>query len=142
MSTVLEVGLLIVGYFLGIWWFSLVVLPLVYGLPRGLYWAARGKVRWRTPFLYLLGPLIWTVVLFGVVFILTIFLPKVATYLKQSGTFAVGLTLGILIHVGRSLFSQSTQLAMTRDFVDFIRPHLTNAGRENLSSAMGADSVK
>jgi len=136
MSIVLEVGLLVVGVFIGIWWFSVIVLPLVYGLPRGLYWAARGRVRWRTPFLYLLSPLIWTVVLFGVAFILTIFAPKVATYLRQSGAFAIGQALGILIFVGKSLFSQSTRLDMTRDFVDFIKPHLTHQGREYLSSGM------
>lgn len=130
MSNVPELALLFTGVLLGIVWFRVIVLPPVYGFPRGLYWAARGWVRWRVPFRYLLIPLIGTVAFLAVALTVTIFLPDVANYLPQSGGFGVGLTVGILLEITRAIFSKSKRVAMTRDFTGFMKCHLTVAGRK------------
>src|SRR2546430_542742 len=128
MSSVLEFGVFLVGLFFGIWWFSLVILPLVYGLPRSGYWAVRGYVKWRVVPLYLVSPLLWTAVLSGVALVITLFLPTAATYLRESGGFAFGQILGITIITVRAIFSRSTHIDMSLDFYDFVRPYLTQAG--------------
>jgi len=135
LSTALELVLIIVGLFLTIVWFSVIALPLIYGFPRALYWSLRRWAKWRTPFLYLISPLIWTVVFVSVAFILVFVFPNVATYLRQSGGFALGQTLGIILSVGRAIFSRSTHVDMSLDFYNFIRPHLTLAGGSHVGVA-------
>lgn len=125
----LEFWLLIAGMFLGIWWFSVIVLPLIYAFPRSLYWSVRRWAKWRAPFLYFLPPLIWTVTFFGIALILVVYFPNIASYLLKSDGFNAGQLVGIALSVLRAIFSKSTRLDMTRDFYDFMKPYLTKEGK-------------
>lgn len=128
MSTVLEFALLLVGMFLGTWLFSVIILPLAYGFPRSLYWAVRRWVRWYTPLLYLVSPLIWTFAFLGFTVALIMFLPSVAAHLSESKFFAIGAIVGNVTSIGRPMFVRSARLALRDDFSDYIKRYLTPAG--------------
>lgn len=124
----IEVGLFVLGIILAVVWFSVIALPVLYGFPRALYWALRGWARWRGAFAYLVAPLVWTIIFLGGAFAVTIFSPNAAHYLLRSGGFGVGQELGVIVCVGRAIFSKSTRLGMADDFLNFIRPYLTPQG--------------
>lgn len=128
MSAILDFGLFLVGIFLGVFWFSVIGLPLAYGFPRALYWAARGRARWRGALLYLMSPLIWNVVFLLVALFLTAFVPSVPNYLYESFGFWVGSNAGVVLAAGRAIFSKSARMDIDRDFRDFMRRHLTPSG--------------
>lgn len=129
---VVNVGLLLIGFALGVWWFSAVVLSLFYGLPRALYWAARGWCQWRAPLLYVASPVFWNVALLVIAFILVTLAPRVAAFLYTSWGFNLGATAGIVISLFRTLFSPSTRHDMRCDFADWVSRYLTEAGTARL----------
>ena len=128
MNFLVEFFLFWIGVLLGIWRFGSVFLPILYGFPRGLYWAFRGWAKWRAPFIYLVSPVLWSVALIVITLVLFIFTPKVATYLTQSRGFAIGQFVGIGLLIVRVLFSRSTHIDMADDFYAFMGSHLTPAG--------------
>ena len=128
MTGLLEMGLFLLGIFLGLWWSSVFLLPLFYGFPRGIFYVIKGWAKFRAPLLYLVTPVIWTVALFIIVLLLVIFAPNIVAYLNSSRGFALGQIVGIGLLIVRAIFSRSTHIDMSLDFYDFIRPHLTSAG--------------
>jgi len=110
-----EIGLLIVGIFLSIWWVRHIILPFLYSI----YWTVRRWVRWYTPLRYLVGVVISVVVI--------LYLPKVAPYPLQDRFFGFGLAMGIVISIIR-VFDKSASLAMRDDFAYSMKLHLTPAG--------------
>ncbi len=110
-----EIGLLIVGIFLSIWWVRYIILPFLYSF----YWTVRRWVRWYTPLRYLVGVVISVVVI--------LYLPKVAPYPLQDRFFGIGLVMGIVISIVR-IFDKSARLAMQDDFAYSMKLHLTPAG--------------
>jgi hypothetical protein len=125
---VVEIALFLVGLPLGLFWFSVVILPLFYGLPRSLYWALGGRVKWYSPTRYLVSPILWTLIFFGAALLLVLFLPQVAALLQRSDGFATGQLLGILIGAARALFSRSSWRDLNEDFLGFMGPYLTAKG--------------
>ncbi len=103
-----EIGLLIVGIFLSIWWVRHIILPFLYSI----YWTVRRWVRWYTPLRYLVGVVISVVVI--------LYLPKVAPYPLQDRFFGIGLFMGIVISIVR-LFDSSARLAMQDEFASYMK---------------------
>jgi hypothetical protein len=128
MSELLELGLLVLGLFLGVVLFSNIALPLVYGLPRASYWATRGWVIWRAPFLYLVAPASWVVVIALMTWGIQALSPDAANYLRTSWGLSTGVGVGVVITVLRAVFSRSSHADMNEDFVAFVRPYLTDKG--------------
>lgn len=139
ISFLVEAGLLFAGIFLTIWWFSVMILPIVHGFPRAFYWVARGWAKWRAPFYYLLTPVIWTIVLVATAIVLAIYLPGISQYLRHSSGFGAGQFVGLFTAIGRALFSKSARLALHHDFLSFMIPHLTPAGVSALEEAALVD---
>ena len=123
-----EVGLFIVGILFATLWFGVIVLPLIYGLPLALYWAAKGWAGWKAPALYLVPPVIWSGIFLGVALVITLFFPAVGSYLRDSGGFWWGQNVAVLVSIGRVLFSKASRLDMRSDFLKFMLRHLTIAG--------------
>jgi hypothetical protein len=121
-------GLFVVGFGFGIVWFSFIVLPIFYGLPRAILWCARGWARWTSILAYLVSPILWTIVFFAIVFAIVRFSPRTADFLGSDPAFSLGQMVGIGISVLRSLFSRSTHVDMDLDFRDFMRRFLTVKG--------------
>ncbi len=103
-----EIGLLIVGIFLSIWWVRYIILPFLYSF----YWTVRRWVRWYTSLRYLVGVVISVVVV--------LYLPKVVPYPLQDRFFGIGLFMGIVISIVR-LFDTSARLAMQDDFASYMK---------------------
>ncbi|MGB8275702.1 MAG: hypothetical protein WCF16_10595 [Alphaproteobacteria bacterium] len=128
MSALLDIGLAFFGFSLGLWWFGVTILPIGYGLPRGLVWAYQGWVRWRAAFYYLISPIAWNIGFFAAALALTFFAPSAAKYVRESAGFTLGSDFGILFGLGRAILSRSGRRDLQDDFVAFMRPHLTPSG--------------
>jgi hypothetical protein len=103
-----EIGLLIVGIFLSIWWVRHIILPFLYSI----YWTVRRWVRWYTPLRYLVGVVASVVVI--------LYLPKVAPYPLRDRFFGFGLAMGIVISIIR-VFDKSARLAMRDEFASYMK---------------------
>jgi hypothetical protein len=118
------------GLFAGVLWFSLVLLPVVYGVPRSAYWAARRWIRWRPVFGYLIGPVVWSLVIVGLM--AGSRFAAAATHVVFSSTpLAIGSNVGILYGV-LSCFSRSGRAELSEDFYSNIASAVTPAGRLRL----------
>jgi O-antigen/teichoic acid export membrane protein len=71
--SLIGIVLFVVGAVLGLCWFSVIILPIFYGVPKLLYWIVRGKLKWKALFVYLTSPTIWTAVFVGAVVLLGTF---------------------------------------------------------------------
>jgi len=121
----MELVLFALGFSLGIWFFTVVVLPVFYGVPKSLVWALRGWVRWRACAFYLIAPVLWNFVFFGAAAALVVFFPSAAIRLRESSGFGIGEPLGLRFSFGSTLFTASTRRNMRDDFLEFVRPYLT-----------------
>lgn len=138
---IVEAGLFLAGIFLSIWWFSVIILPIVYGFPRAFSWVARGWAKWRAPAYYLLTPVIWTIVFTATIIVTRVYWPGVVEYLRHSRGFDVGQLLGLFIAIGRALFSKSARRDINRDFLDFMIPHITRTGVAVIEEASLVDKA-
>jgi hypothetical protein len=124
MSWLREVALFFVGLLVAIWLFSNTVLPIVYGLPVGLWWVLRGWLRpvWA-PLTYLIAPIIWIVLAVGALTLLYIFWPAALE--------STGLNIGIgfaFLGTAWRLFTKESRRDLRQDFVDTMGRYLTWAG--------------
>jgi hypothetical protein len=46
MYIVVDYTLFLAGVIFGILWFSVIALPLLYGVPRSTWWGLRGRLKW------------------------------------------------------------------------------------------------
>jgi hypothetical protein len=128
MPVLPEIGLFIASVLLVTLWFSVIILPVFYAFPRALYWAMRGWAKWRGALAYLIGPLVWTIIFSGVAIALTFLTPSVTGYLRRSPGFNIGQTFGVIIALGRVVFSRSARLDISSDFSNLMSPYLTPRG--------------
>jgi len=61
MGILISLALGTLGFLTSIIYFSTVMLPLIYGLPKSLYLSLRGEMRWMAPLHYLLAALGWLI---------------------------------------------------------------------------------
>lgn len=118
-----EIGLFVLGGLFSIWWFTVTLLPLFYGLPKAIYWCARGLFRWRVLFYYLIPPLLWNIAFTVAVVILMERSPATLQRLLQSGGFNGGQLLGLLgcfLHTLR----KEGRSHLRKDFVEACTRHL------------------
>ena len=130
MAGLVEVGLFVSGFLLGMVWCTAVILPLFVALPRALVWAGRGLIRPRGAFRYLIPPAIWLGVLLAAAFFLYVVFPKTLSYLNESRSFTWGQNLAVFFLLGRAVLSKSGRADLTNDFLGFMQPYFTNSGAE------------
>jgi hypothetical protein len=120
MGFLIEAVLFFCGLAFGIMWFAFVILPLIYGIPKSLWWVIKRRLKWWAPLKYLVAPIVFCVVTTLFAIALWNWAPNVATRLMESA----GLSLGQLIAIGFSLissvFSSSTRASMKADFESFV----------------------
>jgi len=113
-----------IGFLIGIFSFSNIMLSLFYGFPRTVYLASKGVLKKRACFVYLVAPIAWTAVLMAVYISLRMF---ASTFLSRVFGFVaiqLGFGLGIVLHVVR-LFATSTRKDMDSDFWTFMNRYKT-----------------
>jgi hypothetical protein len=111
----LEIVLFIIGAVLGLQWFSVIILPIFYGLPKSLYWIIKGSLKRKAVLAYLISPLIWTVIFTVAAVVLVTFMPKASHYLYSSPMFYFGQWFGVIGALLKSL-SKSGRQDLREDF--------------------------
>ncbi len=86
---------LIVGFVFGLFVYAQMLLPLIYGFPKGLYWYLTGRLRFMGVVRQLVAPLLWTASFFILGFIFQIFAPSVNEFLITNKGFNFGQLLSI-----------------------------------------------
>lgn len=112
-----EFVLLMVGFVLAVWWFSVTILPILYGLPKAFYWCNRGLLSKFLLAHYLVPPVFWNLGLVGLAVVLVVWFPALATRLLESGGIAIGQSLGLIGSV-IYVFTTSGSTSLRRDFVE------------------------
>ena len=108
--------LFVIGAGFGLLCFSVIVLPVFYGVPKSLYWIIRGNLRIKALFVYLVTPAIWTATLVVVAVLLGMFWPSANQYLYNSAGFFFGQWFGVIGALIRSV-AKSGRQDLREDFL-------------------------
>jgi hypothetical protein len=127
-----EMGLFIGGAIFGYVLLVSVLVQLCYGFPRCLLWVLTGWARWYAPFLYLIRPLTWGLVLFGLWLVLILHGPGAVKNLLWTQNFLLGLAGGVILGLGRAVLSNYARRRSKEGFLKFIMPYLTDVGIANV----------
>lgn len=95
MQTLIELALFGIATAFGAWWFSVIVLPIFYGVPRSLFLAIQGKVKATSILIYIKTFLLWSFLFTLIAVILLNIFPKVALFLCNSTGFLCGQVVGV-----------------------------------------------
>lgn len=115
MGILIQIVLFGIAAGLGAWWFTVIVLPIFYGLPRSIFWTIRGKLKSTSSLVYLLTFLLWTFLFTLAAILLLKLLPQAATYLYNSPGFFYGQWFGVFGALLRAI-SKSGRKNLKEDF--------------------------
>jgi len=115
----IEIILFIIGILLGIWWYSVIILPLFYGIPRSIYYVRKGLLKKSAISFYLKTFLLWVGIWFGASFLLAKYFPNLTNSLLESGGFAIGQLIGIGLMMWR-VFTKEGRKDLNADFWDIM----------------------
>jgi hypothetical protein len=115
MGILISLALGTLGFLTSIIYFSTVMLPLIYGLPKSLYLSLRGEMRWMAPLHYLLAALGWLIGWAVIFFAIFQIFPGSQKYLFESGAFNFGSMLGTVVYFYR--------IGVSKDFNDDLRQY-------------------
>lgn len=71
------------------------MLPLVYGIPKSIYYVSKGQMKKASIIFYLKSFILWNFIFIAIAVILARFFPKVSNTLYNSWGFFVGQWIGI-----------------------------------------------
>lgn len=110
-----DVLLWVAGILVGALWFSIILLPLFYGLPRSIYWIFKGVLRKAAITSYVLGPVIWTIIFLVAALVINEYFPRTRALLFNDAGFAYGQWIGVFLMSIRSL-SKDGRRDLDKDF--------------------------
>ncbi|CAN1538609.1 hypothetical protein MCEGE11_01682 [Sphingomonadaceae bacterium] len=119
MGFIAYVAWFMLGMFLGIIYFSTVLLPLINGLPKSLYLAMRGELRWRSPFKYVFAASAWFIGFVLVGFAATSLSPDIMKSFEENEGRVLGSIVGVVVCFWRTAMNPSVQEDMAADFARF-----------------------
>lgn len=134
----IEAGLFVAGAILGALSFSTIALPLIYALPRAMWWAVRGRLRWRAVPPYFVSPILWIVLFALAAYAFALYAPHAWEQLYSSPLFYAGLCLAIGVRSVRNLGSKLGQRKLRYDFLDSAKSHFKRKERTQ-EDEMGED---
>lgn len=114
-----EILLFVIGFFLGIWWWSVIILPLFYGLPKAAYYISKGLLKKTAATFYAKTFILWTIIFFIIAFVLTKYFSNIARILLASEGFAIGQLIGIGVSAWR-MFTAEGRKDLNADFWDIM----------------------
>lgn len=122
MNTLIQIVIFIVAAGLGVWWFSVIILPIFYGLPKAIFWVIKGELKASSVLVYIGTFLLWMFIFTLVAFLLIKFFPAKADYVYKSNAFFFGQWVGVIISVIKTL-SKSGREDLNQDFWDAMKRH-------------------
>lgn len=129
MHLVVEIILAIVGFFLTVFWWSVTILPIFYGLHRAAYGIFRKRdLRLSALLPYLVAPVIWTALFIALTLMLAIFTPSIFDTWKSSLGFYWGQIIGMIISLYRSLNRNGRQ-SLRDSFIQTILSHMRDISK-------------
>lgn len=119
----LEFLLLIVGILFGIWWWSVIILPLFYGIPKATYYVWKGLLKKSAIAFYLKSFLLWSVIWISASFVMAKYSPALVDRLLASAGFGFGQLIGIAISAWR-VFTKDGRKDLNADFWSIMHGHV------------------
>ena len=108
--------------------FSLVLLPLFYGVPMSIYYVSKGLLRSTAILFYLGSVLLWSVIFFVIALVIVWYFPRAHAFLANNNGLFWGQWFGIIGCVFRVL-TKAGRADMRVDFGDvmkrFIKTNVT-----------------
>jgi hypothetical protein len=123
MTFVFELLLFVTGFLLGLWYTSLLVLPLFYGVPKALFAWFRKELHFRAVLAYLIAASFWIVFFTAILVSMRSFWRGGFNYLEESGGFNAGDALGCLVLIANALLSKDAKANMKSEFDEFVLPY-------------------
>jgi hypothetical protein len=102
------------------WWYTVAILPLVYGLPKAAYWVFKGRLKKRALALYVATAVTWNLIFLLIAIAMAYWTPGALRYLRDSQPFAISQLAGLLFMVARSL-SASGRKDLNLDFWELMK---------------------
>lgn len=91
----IEILLYIIGILFGVLWFSVIILPIFYGIPRTIWFFGKGILRLKASTYYLKTFILWFVIFTLLIIFIQYLSPKTINYLYNSAGFSYGQMTGI-----------------------------------------------
>lgn len=115
MNPILNIITLIVGFVIGLYVNSQLFLPLIYGLPKSLWYFFKGEVKFMAIVAQFITPAIWMIGFFIIGFIFELINPEIINFLFDKSAFGAGLNLSLLA-ILVNFFFVSGRASMKADF--------------------------
>lgn len=115
MNPILNIIMLVMGFVIGLFVNSQLFLPLIYGLPKSLWYFLKGEVRFMAIIAQFITPAIWIVGFFILGVILEIINPEINNFIFNRSAFGAGWTLSFFAILFNFL-SVSGRASMKADF--------------------------
>lgn len=129
---VISAFVLALGVFLGIGFASVIILPLIYGLPRAVCDAVRRRAVWWLPLRYVGGAVSWFVLLVALGYVSAGYAPNLREFMLD-GRLALGEWIGVALVLFRCL----TPNGRREMDADYVRTH-----RVPTNKALASPSVE
>lgn len=123
MNFIVNLILFPIGFLIGIWYTSMLVLPIFYGIPKSLLGFFRGEIRFKATLMYLVAPVLWTLFFLVLFFLFATFWETGFQNLRENGAFNWGHVLGSWFLILNAIFNSKSRSDMRADFEAFVRPY-------------------
>lgn len=115
MNPIINIVTLIVGFIIGLFVNSQLFLPLIYGLPKSLWYFFRGEVGFMAIVSQFITPAIWVIGFFILGVIVELINPEINNFIFNRSAFGAGWTLSFFA-ILLNFFSVSGRASMKADF--------------------------
>lgn len=95
ITAIINIVLLIVGFLVGLFVNSQIWLPVVYGLPKAIYFVIKGELKFMAIPYQLITPIIWIFILVAFGFITYFISPELNKFFTDNSALNGGFTLSI-----------------------------------------------
>ena len=100
---ILDIVLFLIGVPFGRFWFGVIPLPIIYGVPRASAWVLRGRLRPSAVFFYIGSALLWSGLFLLVAIVLTFVWPSLVQTLLHNYWSQLGQTFGAILGIAQMI---------------------------------------
>ena len=115
MMLILDILFFVVGLVTGVFVYSQMLLPIIYGVPVATYMVLKGKLKPMGILMQFVTPIIWIVGLIIIGIVLAYVWPSLGSFFSNNAAFNAGTFFGLLILM-YNLFTKSGRATIRQDF--------------------------